>query len=402
MGLNEQKTAILHTEIYCENEIIENGYVIIRDGVIEEAGDMSHAPSFNNCTLIQLDERSTAVPGFIDIHIHGAAGADTMDATRDALQKMAAALPAEGTTSFLATTMTQDSAAIDAALISCAQYIGTQTKKGAEMVGIHLEGPFVNPKKAGAQPAEHILPPNPLLFDHWQTLSGSTIKIVTMAPEMEGGMNFTKKLTSEGVIPSIGHSSASYSEAKEAVMNGAKQVTHLFNQMSPLHHREPGTAGAALLEDSLSAEVIADGVHISPEMVRLALKVKGQNGLILITDAIRAKFMPPGTYDLGGQQVTVGEGRAVLPDGTLAGSILTMDTAVRNMMLFTGCSLRDAVRMASENPARQLGLFHRKGSIKEGKDADLVFLDASHEVIMTVTRGMISYRRGEQIEHNRS
>ncbi|WP_147535609.1 N-acetylglucosamine-6-phosphate deacetylase [Bacillus marasmi] len=397
MTQNNSEILLIGMKIYAEGNIIDNGYLIINDTVINQYGDAADLRNSRDEfeTVIDVNAGYSLVPGFIDLHIHGAGGADTMDATFQALETMANVLPKEGTTSFLATTMTQSEAAIEAALRNAANYMNLNQHQGkAEVIGIHLEGPFVNTKRAGAQPLQYIVNPNLEQFKHWNNLAGGQIKQVTLAPECPGGLELVDYLHENGIIASIGHSDASFSEVETAVAKGARQVTHLYNQMSPLHHREPGVVGAALLQDGLKAEIIVDGIHSRPEMVKLCFKQKGSDGMILITDAMRAKGLGDGTYDLGGQVVTVQGGRASLADGTLAGSVLTMGQAVKNMLQYTGCSLAHIIEMASINPAKQLSMFEQKGSIAVGKDADLVILDYNNDVYMTICRGKIAYHRG--------
>lgn len=395
MNTNQKKHRILtNIMIYSEEKIIERGYLLIHDekivaiGPMEEVKDLHDDGEIIDFTAFQGYK---VIPGMIDIHIHGVNGADTMDATQDALHTMAAALPREGTTSFLATTMTQAPQAIEKAIINAGQYIHDHQPPGlAEILGIHLEGPFVNPKMAGAQPEQYMLNPDLHIFKKWNELSKNTVKVVTLAPEQPGGSELIRYLNEHGMVASIGHSNATYDEVDQAILDGATQVTHLFNQMRGLHHREPGIVGAALLRDELKAEVIIDGIHVRPEIVKLAYKQKTHTGLILITDSMRAKCLKNGTYDLGGQDVTVKNDKAVLADGTLAGSILKMGQAVRNLLSYTNCSLEEAIIMASLNPAKQLHLDDKKGSIKEGKDADLVILNEENEVVMTICRGEIA------------
>jgi N-acetylglucosamine-6-phosphate deacetylase len=383
-------------QIYSEGKWIENGYIKIKDQKIVEVGRAENLSLQEEFEVLDLPLQYKAVPGFIDVHIHGANGADTMDATREALDIMTQALPGEGTTSFLATTMTQEEKQIEKALVNAGEYIKDhQTPGKAEILGIHLEGPFVNPKKAGAQPIQYIIEPNLELFKKWEQLSGQTIKLVTLAPEQSGGLEMVRYLKANGMIASIGHTDATYEEVLNAINAGANHVTHLYNQMRGLHHREPGVVGAAFLKEELKAELIVDGVHVHPEMVKLAYKQKGKTGLILITDSMRAKCLKNGHYDLGGQDVTVQNGKAVLSDGTLAGSILKLGKGVKNIMAFTGCRLEDAVEMAAVNPAKQLNVFDRKGTISEGKDADLVILDENYDVYMTLCRGQVAYSKEE-------
>lgn len=406
MTQNIRTMLLMGMKLYAEEKVIDNGYVVINNGKISEYGEVNTlSPNRDDVEkVIELTGQYCVIPGFIDLHIHGAGGTDMMDATFAALETIANVLPEEGTTSFLATTMTQSETAIEAALMNAAEYIQQQEQQEqqeqeeqqgrAEILGIHLEGPYVNQKRAGAQPLNYIIDPDLDQFKKWNTLANGQIKQVTLAPERQGGLELVRYLNENGIIASIGHSDASFAEIEEAVDNGANQVTHLFNQMSPLHHREPGVVGAALLLEDLKAEIIVDGIHSRPEMVKLSYKQKGKSGMILITDAMRAKGLEAGTYDLGGQMVMVEAGKATLANGTLAGSVLKMNQAVKNMQQYTGCSLEDVVEMAAVNPAKQLSIFDRKGSIAVGKDADLVILDNNFDVFMTICRGKLAYHRG--------
>lgn len=386
-------------KIYAGNQIIEHGYIKMENGKITAIGDVeSLKTDDNDYTEVIVPENFTAVPGFIDMHIHGVNGADTMDATNEALDTMTESLPKEGTTSFLATTMTQSVDAIEKALRNVGDYIKNGSTPGkAEIVGVHLEGPFVNSEKAGAQPEEFMINPDIEIFEEWQKLTNNMIKLVTVAPELPGGLPFVRHLNNHGVIASIGHTNATYDQVVEAIDAGATHVTHLYNQMRGLHHREPGVVGAAYLHEELKAEMIVDGVHVHPKMVKLAYEQKHDDGLILVTDAMRAKCLANGTYDLGGQDVHVKDGRATLADGTLAGSILKLGQAVKNMIEFTGCSLKETIQMASVNPAVQLNIFERKGSIEVGKDADIVILDDQLNVYYTFCLGKLAYEKRDTI-----
>lgn len=382
--------------VYSEGSIIKNGYIKIKDKRIVELGtvDQLNVDNTIEYRIIELPSNYYAIPGLIDVHIHGVNGADTMDGTTEALDTMVKALPKEGTTSFLATTMTQSKNKIEKALMTTGRYIQEQSDSGsAEVLGLHLEGPFVNAAMAGAQPIEHIINPDLALFKEWEKLSKDTIKLVTLAPECSGGLEFINYLKERKIIASIGHTNATYEEVNKAIDAGVTHVTHLYNQMRGLHHREPGVVGATFLRDELIAEMIVDGVHIHPEMVKLAYKQKGSEGLVLITDSMRAKCLKNGQYDLGGQEVFVSDGKATLIDGTLAGSILKLSHAVKNVVAYTGCSLEEAIEMASMNPAKELNVFNRKGSIAVGKDADIVILDDELEVVMTFCRGTLSYHK---------
>ncbi|ARK29842.1 N-acetylglucosamine-6-phosphate deacetylase [Halalkalibacter krulwichiae] len=393
--MNRPNTIIIkNITIYAEKEIMKDSFIQIKNDKISKVGPMNECPSIESAEILTFSSDFCLLPGFIDLHIHGVNGADTMDHSFEALSKMAQALPKEGTTSFLATTITQSNEQIEAALSNVSAYqVALPSEEEAEIVGIHLEGPFISPERAGAQPLSHIKDPDLALFDQWQELSGNQIKLVTMAPEREHGLAFVKHLTNTGVIASIGHSDATYALVKDAVALGLRHVTHLYNGMRGFHHREPGVAGAALDQNEVMVEMIVDGIHIHPAVVNTTYKAKGANEIILITDAMRAKGLADGTYDLGGQQVEVSNQKALLPDGTLAGSMLTMDQAIKNMKNYTGCSLEDITIMASKNPAIQIGVFDRKGSIAVGKDADLTIVDQDLNVVLTVCRGKISYQK---------
>lgn len=387
------KTLIKNVQVYTSNQLIETGYLLIENNVIAAVGNMEACPEpDNSCITIELSSNYKIIPGFIDLHIHGAGGADTMDGTQEALETMSTVLPKEGTTSFLATTMTTAQSDIERALQNAASYINNHMEAGkAEVLGVHLEGPFISPKRIGAQNPDYVQMPSIDLFRKWQELADGHIKLVTMAPEQPNGLELVRYLTEEGVVASIGHSDATYEEVVKSIEAGVNHATHLFNQMRPLHHREPGVVGAALLHDEIKCEIIADGIHSRPEMVRLAFNNKGQEGLILITDAMRAKCLGEGTYDLGGQDVTVKNGKATLKDGTLAGSILKLKDAAKNIQQYTQCGLDAVIQMASVNPAKQLNIYDRKGSIEIGKDADLLILDEKDDIYMTFCLGRIAY-----------
>ena len=362
--------------------------LFLKDGKIEKIGEKLVLDAD-----VQIDATSKewiVFPGFIDMHIHGSNSFDTMDATSEALRGMACSLVKEGTTSFFATTMTQTIEAIEAAIANFSHFESKADE--AEILGIHVEGPFISTKRAGAQPLEHIIEPTVELFNHWQKLSGHRIKQVTVAPEVSNGFEFVEEISKQSIVVSIGHSDATAEELQKAVKLGVKQATHLFNQMRPFHHREPGVVGGVLIEDKVSTEIITDFFHCHPDAIKLAYRLKKSSGIILITDAMRAKGLPYGEYELGGQTVTVTEKGAHLANGSLAGSVLTMDQAVRNVLNVTGCSLQELVSMSSTNAARQLGLAS-KGYIGVGMDADLVILDKSLNVQKTICRGKIVFEQ---------
>ena len=388
------KTFIINNlMVHSEKETYKNGYIKVVDGKIAEVGPVSQYKQDDDAKVITLSPDYQVIPGAIDIHIHGASNSDAMDATHDALSTMAKTLPKEGTTSFLATTMTQSTQAIESALLNAGKYIENQTQEHAEIVGIHLEGPFISPARKGAQPEDYIVDPDVTLFKRWQEMAENQIKLVTLAPEQPNGLDLAAHLRGTGVVASIGHSDATFNQIDEAIQAGTTHVTHLYNGMRGLHHREPGVLGAAYLRDELYVELIADGIHCRPEMIKLAYNQITSERMILITDSLRAKWLEKGTYDLGGQPVNVDETKATLSDGTLAGSILKMNDAIKNTMEYTDCSMTDIIKMTAENPAKQLRIFDRKGSIQVGKDADLVILNDRLDVEMTFCRGNLAFKK---------
>jgi len=373
-----------------EDNVVKNGHVLIEDGIIKEVYKEGEQPeSYPARFKIIEGNQMNLIPGFIDGHIHGAAGADVMDATEEALDTMSGVLPEEGTTSFLATTITQSPENIEKALENVANYEG---KEGhAEVLGIHLEGPFIEKSKKGAQPEQYILEPNLEVFNKWQTLSGNKIKTITMAPERDKDGSFIEALAESGVNVSAGHTDLDFEGLKKAVSYGVRQLTHLCNAMNGIHHREIGAVGGAFELEDLRAELIADGIHVVPEMLQLIHRNMGSERLILITDAMRAKCLPPGDYELGGQPVKVTEDRAELENGSLAGSILKLINGAKQMLKLKQVSISDIVEMASVNPAKQLNVIDRKGSIARGKDADLLLVDDELNIQYTICRGEIAF-----------
>lgn len=330
-------------------------------------------------------------PGFVELHVHGARGVDTMDATQEALETMARFLATTGVTSFLAATMTLPLPRITDALEAVREAMG-RPMGGARLLGVHLEGPFIDPGHKGAQDATHVRPPDPALVRAHEDV----IRIVTLAPERDTNFRFLDELRSSGVVLSMGHSGATFEEALEGVAHGIRHATHLFNGMPPFHHRRPGPVGAALVSDEVTCELIADGVHVHPGLYPLLYRVKGPEGLVLVTDAMRGGGVAEGVWDLGGQAVTVREGVARLADGTIAGSVLTLDRALKNFRQSTHLSLEAMMPLVSGNAARVLGLDHRLGRIAPGYDADLVLLDDEGGVRQTVVGGETVYRAPEK------
>lgn len=363
------------------------GNLIIEDGKIASLGNDSAQG------LMELPENYTVIPGFIDEHIHGAMGSDAMDGTFKDLSTIAKALASEGTTGFLATTMTQSPENICHALNAVKEYREQNPEEGAEILGVHLEGPFIAKEHVGAQPIEYVQKPLVETFKVYEEASGNNIKIVTLAPEVEGAEDLIKYLVSKHIVASVGHTGATYEDVKRAIAAGASNATHTYNAMKGVHHREVGTVGATFLFDELNAEIICDGIHVSAPAIKLLYKNKPHNKFTLITDAMRAKHMPDGMYELGGQPVIVKNNEARLENGTLAGSVLKMNLAVKNVMKFLNLPLEEVVKYASINPARNLHIDNEVGSIKVGKRANLVVVDENLNVIMTIRDGKVIYQK---------
>ncbi len=336
-------------------------------------------------------EGQTVIPGFVDEHIHGAVGSDAMDASEEALSAIASALPKEGTTTFLATTMTQSPERIKAALKNACEYIEKDNKEGARVLGVHLEGPYICDKFKGAQPGEYIAKPESKSFDDYYETSGGNIKLVTMAPENDEGYKFIEYLCSKGITVSAGHSDATFETVREASEKGVKCITHTYNGQRGLHHRDIGVVGGAFSLDNVATEIICDLIHVSAPAIKLLIKNKPHDKVILITDAMRAKGLEDGISELGGQTVYVKNGEARLENGALAGSTLKMNVAVKNLVKSCGVPFCGAVDFATINPAKNLGVDKLYGSIEEGKFADFTVLDGEFNVQLTVRGGEVVY-----------
>jgi N-acetylglucosamine-6-phosphate deacetylase len=330
---------------------------------------------------------ATLGPSFFDVHIHGAAGHDVMEATSEALDTMGTFLASRGTSAYLATTVTAPLDATLRALDGLANQIAKLPEPGrARPLGIHLEGPFLSHQKRGVQPPEHLLAPSIATFDRLIDAAHGHVRLMTIAPELPGAIELTAHATSRGIRVSVGHSNATASETRAAIAAGAVSATHTFNAMRPLDHREPGILGTVLTDDDLYAELICDGVHTDPEIVRLWWKAKGPERAILVTDAMAAAGMPEGEYQLGGFPVHVESGRATAR-GVLAGSVLTLDRALANFIQFTGANIEQALPLLSSNPAAMTGLAHRAGSLAPGKSANFVAVDATGKLVSTIIGG---------------
>ncbi len=335
----------------------------------------------------------TIVPGFIDVHIHGAAGHDVMEGSDEAFAAITASVVARGTTALVATTVSASEEATCTAVEAVAAWMERRKDQSAggpasaEILGIHLEGPFINAARRGAHPAEWIAAPSLAIFQRYLEAAKGCMRILTLAPELPGAPDLIAAARKAGVVVSLGHTDASYAEAMAAIAGGARHATHVFNAMRPFSHRDTGVVGAVLTSPNVTAELIADGVHVDDAAIRVLLgdERRAQN-VILVSDGIAATGMPDGKYKLGTSEVRVADGIARTSEGKLAGSTLTLDRALRHL-LGLGVPLHDVLPMLTSNPARLLGLEHRKGSLQAGADADLLLLDDHFELAGVMARG---------------
>lgn len=332
------------------------------------------------------------VPGFIDVHIHGGYSYDAMDGTVDIIKELSLNLVKEGTTSYLPTTMTQSYENILQSVTAIGAYYKNQDPNAAKVLGIHVEGPYVNVKAAGAQPIEHIRKPNLAEFENWNNASGNIIKKVSLAPENDENYLFTKYLSENNIVPSIAHTVANYKTVQEAILAGATSLTHTYNAMTPLHHRDIGVVGAGFIHNELMAELIFDKIHVSVDAAKILLRNKTYKNVILITDSMRGKGLADGASELGGQTVYIKNNEARLENGALAGSILKMIDGYKNLVKDLNLPLFKASYIASLNPARELNLDHLIGSIKEDKIADLLILDSKLNIKETIINGKSVYK----------
>jgi N-acetylglucosamine-6-phosphate deacetylase len=376
---------IQHVKVHLPNQILPSATVWIANGKLTRIEPTQEIEKIEGDDERIDGKGMWLLPGMIDVHIHGANGYDMMDGTEDSIQEVSRACAATGCTSFLATSVSSTMEDLLNMIRSVKSVIGRE--QGARIAGIHLEGPYLNPKRKGMQNEKYLRHPNleeiKLIFQE----AGSLIKMVTIAPELPGGLELISYLKEQDVVIAVAHSDATYEEAKLAFAAGASHVTHCFNGMRPIHHRDPGLIVAAFEEPHVSLQAIVDQVHLHPAIVRLMHRLKGPEGMVLITDALQAMGLGDGTYMFGGHHVTVSEGIARLADGTLASSTVTMNEALR-LTAANGISMEDAVHMASTTPARILDLSH-KGKIEVGYDADLVLMDERYQVQWTMIEGKL-------------
>jgi N-acetylglucosamine-6-phosphate deacetylase len=368
---------------------ITNVGILIRDGVIEAIGSREDMTLPSGAAEISAAGQ-TAIPGFIDVHIHGAGGHDVMEGTGEAMSTVARMLARHGTTSFVATTVTASPDDTCRSVEGIARYITQQfetLQPKAEVLGVHYEGPFINKARRGVHPAEWVQLPSAELLQRFLQAAAGKARILTIAPELLGAAPCIHAAREAGVVVAMGHTDATYEQARAGIAQGARHAVHVYNAMRPFSHRDSGVIGAVLTSPEVTAELIADGIHVEEAAMRLLLQAKGTGCVILISDGLSATGMPDGKYMLGNFEVTVAGGVCRNAEGKLAGSTLTLDRALRNVVGL-GVSLPDTVRMLTANPAKLLGIEFKKGALRVGADADIVTLDENLQVTNVWTRGV--------------
>ena len=380
-----------HARIVLPDRIIESADLLIRNGRITQLADTGSNQSIESDAVIDL-QGLTLFPGFIDVHIHGAVGVDTMDTSVDDLMNVGEFLARHGVTGWLPTLVPAPVEEYRNAINSIGKAM-PEKNSSATILGVHYEGPFVNQDQCGALHQEHFRNFNSkAALDDLPIVSDSAaVHLMTLAPEVEGGIDLVKELKKRGWVVSIGHTRATREVLDQALAAGANHMTHLMNAMTPMHHRDLGVVGWGLIHDEVTCDIIADGIHIDRSILQLLTRTKGAQNISLISDAIAAAGMPEGDYEIWGERISVAHGRTMNDRGSIAGSVITMLDAVR-LMLSLGFSECDVARMASLNPAKLLGLASDRGSIEEGKRADLVALDKDQKVQLTIIGGEICYR----------
>lgn len=387
------KKIIKNANVITPYEIIEDGYVVLNQGKIQFIGKGNVEDEQKFDEVIDAEGNYLA-PGFIDVHTHANTGHDIMDGTFEAFDAMADFLSTKGVTGFLGTTMTDDTEKTNNVIRTAVEYMKSQknNKRNAQFLGLYLEGPYFSLAKKGAQPEKYIKDPDIEEIKKFIEISEDNIKILAIAPELKCAIETVKFLKEKGIRISAGHTNSSYEEAKTGINAGITQGTHLYNGMTNFTSREPGVVGALLTDRRVKCEMICDGIHLHKAAMEIAVGMKGTEGIILISDAMMATGLCDGEYSLGVQKVYVNNGKATLKEGNLAGSTLTLDRAVYNMIHIVEVPLKEAVQMATLNPAISAGVEKNKGSIEQGKDGDLVIFNKDIQVLKTIINGDIVFQ----------
>jgi len=394
-------TVIRNGTVLTPRDEIKDGLIVVRGTRILDVGQRSEVWEPTDAAIIDAGGDYIA-PGLIDIHVHGSKGADVLDATPEALETMSSFFVTHGVTAFVATMVTAPTEDLLAGLESVRDVKRVGGLSGAEVLGVHQEGPFLNPAEKGCHPVELLVPPTPERYGPYLEYA-DVLTSMTLAPELAGGVNFVRALCDRGIVAAAGHTAGVYHEILPAIDAGLRHAVHFFCNMGtlrragPKHHqplkRVAGAVETFLYDDRVTTELIGDGWHVGDALMHLAIKVKGVEGVCWVTDAMAAAGMPPGRYFVGGVEAIVEHGIARLPDNTAyASSVTTLDVCVRNGIERLGLSLRDSVHMATLTPATVVGVHGRKGSLEAGKDADVIIMDRNANVQLTMARGQVVYR----------
>lgn len=388
---NTMDILIHNAHIYTETRDYYPGWLVVSGKKIRLLG-AGDPPALREGMLEKTIDAGglTLLPGFIDCHTHGAVGMEAMDATPEALIKMAEFFGKHGVTSFLPSTWTATAEATNRVIETAKQLVG-QVKNGATILGVHLEGPYLNAGRCGAQDPDLILPARREEYERY--LESGIVKMITIAPEYEDNLQLADECVRRGITTSIGHSAATYDQVRTAVKHGFTHATHTYNAMTPLGHRELGTVGGVMAFPEIFCELISDNIHVHPAAQKILIDTKGTSSVILVTDSIRGTGLPDGQYPIDNRVITIKEGNARLPDGTLAGSTLTMERALKNAAAASGRSLSEIWPMSSLNAALNLGISATKGSLEIGKDADLILLSNDFEVELTMAEGRVIHQK---------
>lgn len=389
--MSGERLLLRGARVVTPDTVLERGWIAVAAGRIESAGLGDPEPALLDHRQVLDVDGGTVLPGFIDVHVHGAVGHEVMDGTVCGLADMSAFFATHGVTSFLATTWTAGTEDTLTALRSVADAMASPSQ-GAALIGAHMEGPYLSPAKRGAHDLRTVRLPD--LDEARRFLDSGPVRLITLAPELARARELVDLCLSRAVRVSVGHTEATFDEVLTAASWGARHLTHTFNAMPAMHHRAPGPVGAAIMLPELLAELIADNHHVHPAVMRTFLRAKGADGIVLITDALRPTGLGDGEYSIGGQPASVADGVVRLADGTTAGSVLTMDRALRNLAAASGRSPEQLWRTASRNAAIAAGVGDRKGLIAPGMDADLVVINEAVEVLATIVGGRVVYRAG--------
>ncbi|WP_400254925.1 N-acetylglucosamine-6-phosphate deacetylase [Spiroplasma endosymbiont of Cleonymus obscurus] len=388
-----------NAKIISIKKIINNGFLVIKDNLIFQINEGKYNYEFQDAQVIECHNQ-TIIPGFIDLHVHGGYGYSLMDGTIESINNFAKLVPKEGVTKFCYATVTASKKEIDNILSVFAKYMKTENKGNkARIIGAYLEGPFISELQKGAHTPSLLHVPDLNLVKSWNIISNKNLKFIVYAPEIDPNLNnknsnFISSLIKNNIIPSVGHSNATFKEIIKTVEYGLTHITHLYNAMSPYNHRDPGVVPASLYYDQLVTELICDGIHVDIDILAITYKIKGADGICMITDAMSAKGQPDGKYLLGPLPVIKSNNKVTVEaTGKLAGSIATMIASFKNLLKITNNNWQDCIKMASYNSAKQVGIANKTGDIVIGKLADIIVLTKNNDIFLTICEGKIAYQQ---------